>query len=619
MFLILNTLKETELSMISYKMTAKVNPTLSKTQSTETKDKPAKPCLPAGAAWGTRLMALLGLFLFTTSIAFGQSSKVSKDLQSMPSGTPTNVIIQYYNPPGKADATAASSVGATNSRALGLIKGARFSNMSPTAALKLVSLDPNVKYISPDRRLRGAMNFAASAVAADVAHSWGWDGTGIGIAVIDSGVNPVADLGGTKNSRIVYSQNFDPSNTVTSDLYGHGTHVAGIIAGDGTSSSCGNCNVLFRGIAPNANIINLRALDQNGLATDSTVIAAIQQAIALKATYNIRVINLSLGRGIFESYTTDPLTQAVEQAWNAGIVVVTAAGNYGRDNSSGNQGYGTITSPANDPYVITVGAMKTMGTATRADDLIATYSSKGPTMLDHVVKPDLVAPGNLIVSSLASSSDTLYGLYPANLVGIADYTSSNTGNISSTYYRLSGTSMAAPMVSGAAALLLQQNPSLTPDQVKARLMLTAYKAFPQTSSYTDPSTLITYTAQYDIFTVGAGYLDVAAALSDTNLAPATAGSALSPTAVYDPVTGQVSLVNGSAVVWGNSVVWGTAVVWGNSVIWGTNTSGQAVLWGNSVCWGTSTSTGFGVVWGSAVVWGNKTNSDAMTVAIGGDK
>src|SRR5207244_5670807 len=119
-------------------------------------------------------------------------------------------------------------------------------------------------------------------------------------------------------------------------------------------------------------------------------------------------LNLSLGRGVFESYKLDPLCQAVEQAWNAGIVVVVAAGNYGRDNSNNNNGYGTITSPGNDPYVITAGAMRTMGTPARADDLIATYSSKGPTMLDHVVKPDLVAPGNLIASDLASTTDPLY-------------------------------------------------------------------------------------------------------------------------------------------------------------------------------------------------------------------
>src|SRR5438309_857953 len=284
-------------------------------------------------------------------------------------------------------------------------------------------------------------------------------------------------------------------------------------------------------------------------------------------------------------------------------------------------GYGTITAPGNDPYVITVGAMKTMETASRADDLIATYSSKGPTMLDHVVKPDLVAPGNLIASDLASTTDTLYSAYPSNLIPIADYTTSNNSNTSSTYYRLSGTSMAAPMVSGAVALLLQQNPSLTPDQVKARLMKTAYKVFPQYSTYTDSSVTpnVTYTDQYDIFTVGAGYLDIAAALNNTDLAPATAGAAMSPIANYDATTGQVYLVMDNSVMWGSSVLWGSSVVWGSSVIWGSNATGQSVLWGSSVCWGSSTNVGFSVIWGSSVVWGIKTNSDAMTVAIGGEK
>ena len=107
--------------------------------------------------------------------------------------------------------------------------------------------------------------------------------------------------------------------------------------------------------------------------------------IELKSTYNIRVINLSLGRPVYESYTTDPLCQAVEAAWKAGIVVVVAAGNEGRNNTFGTSGYGLIASPGNDPYVITVGAMRTMGTAARTDDLIASYSSKGPTTIDHVV------------------------------------------------------------------------------------------------------------------------------------------------------------------------------------------------------------------------------------------
>jgi serine protease AprX len=167
-------------------------------------------------------------------------------------------------------------------------------------------------------------------------------------------------------------------------------------------------------MAPNANLINLMVLDQNGQSSDSIVIAAIDQAIALKSTYNIRLINLSLGRAVTESYKADPLCQAVEAAWKAGIVVVVAAGNDGRDNSVGEQGYGTIDAPGNDPYVITVGAMKAMDTYSRTDDLIASYSSKGPSLYDNVVKPDLVAPGNQVVSVEAAGNNTLFNNYPNN-------------------------------------------------------------------------------------------------------------------------------------------------------------------------------------------------------------
>src|SRR5258707_7870078 len=422
-----------------------------------TRKKPAGRDERHSAAWGKRFGVLI-VVLLAASWSTAQSSKLSRDLQALPSDATVSVVVQYYNPPTATDLYAAKGAGAGNGKGLGLVKAYGWT-LSRGQLSSLIRKDSNVKYISLDRSLQGAMNNAVPAVGADIAHSLGYDGTGVGVAVIDSGVNPVWDLtqtGASKVSRIVYSQNFDPSANTTSDLYGHGTHVAGIIAGNGGSSTCGNCNATFRGIAPNANIINLRALDQNGSATDSTVIAAIQQAIALKSQYNIRVINLSLGRGIFESYTLDPLCQAVEQAWKAGIVVVVAAGNYGRDNSANNNGYGTITAPGNDPYVITVGAMRTMGTPSRADDLIATYSSKGPSVLDHVVKPDLVAPGNLIISDLASTTDTLYNQYPANLVPVSEYTASNTGNVSATYYKLSGTSMAVRMLSAAAALLLHQ-------------------------------------------------------------------------------------------------------------------------------------------------------------------
>src|SRR6202035_5605359 len=154
----------------------------------------------------------------------------------------------------------------------------------------------------------------------------------------------------------------------TDDHYGHGEHVAGIIAGNGSRSSGPAYAFTFKGVAPGSQVINLRVLDQYGNGTDSAVISAIGRAIQLKTKYNIRIINLSLGRPVYESYKLDPLCQAVEQAWKAGIVVVVAAGNSGRDNSQNTSGYATITAPANDPYVITVGAMKTEGTTTRSDD-----------------------------------------------------------------------------------------------------------------------------------------------------------------------------------------------------------------------------------------------------------
>src|SRR5207302_9463160 len=216
---------------------------------------------------------------------------------------------------------------------------------------------------------------------------YGLDGTGVGVAIIDSGVFNHDDLQKSSGlgSRVVYSESFIPGDPSTNDAYGHGTHVAGIVAGNGHDSASGY-PTQYLGVAPNANIINLRVLDANGSGTDSQVIAAIQRAIQLKSTYNIRVINLSLGRSVYESYTLDPVCQAVEAAWKSGIVVVVAAGNAGRNNDYGRLGYATIQAPGNDHNVITVGAPKPNGTLQRRDDRVASFSSKGPTRLDHVVK-----------------------------------------------------------------------------------------------------------------------------------------------------------------------------------------------------------------------------------------
>ncbi|MGH9642648.1 MAG: S8 family peptidase [Terriglobales bacterium] len=541
----------------------------------------------------SRTVVLVVLALSAIASA-NNGNKIAPDLQGQ-TGT-VNIIVQFTVLPTTKQHQKVVSRGGKLKRKLDLVKGGAYS--MPASKLADLATDSQVVYISPDRGLNGAagnlsavLDYHTETVNAPYAWGAGLDGTGVGVAVIDSGIIDSPDLQG----RIIYSQSFlgNGSGGAT-DRFGHGSHVAVIIGGSGKKSSGNQYFYTFNGIAPNVNLIDLRVLDQNGQGTDSQVIAAIQTAISLKSTDKIRVMNLSLGRPVYESYALDPLCQAVEQAWQAGIVVVVSAGNYGRDNSFNNDGYATITSPANDPYVITVGAMKTMGTPSRADDLIATYSSKGPTLLDHIAKPDLVAPGNQIIS-LYKPALVLNQLYPGNEIPLSLYQTLGSTSASSNYYILSGTSMAAPMVSGTAALMLQQNSSLTPDQIKARLMKTAYKTFPQYSSYTDPASGITYTDQYDVFTVGAGYLDVQAALQSTDL---STGVARSPVVQYDPDTQTVYFVNDTFAVWGgNSPDWSSFAVWGGSVF----LNNQFAVWGGSAPWGNSTDTGFFAVWGGSTI------------------
>ena len=414
-------------------------------------------------------------------------SKLAADLANFPlnaDGT-VSVIIQFKQTP-KAHASEMAAQGGRLKFSFDHINGAAYR--IPVRMLVWLQNHPDVAYVSPDRPNKVASDDDIPAVEGDVARQqYGLDGTGIGVAIIDSGVFNHDDLQKSSGlgSRIVYSESFIPGDTSTNDAYGHGTHVAGIVAGNGRDSASGY-PTQYVGVAPNANIINLRVLDANGSGTDSQVIAAIQRAIQLKSTYNIRVINLSLGRNIYESYALDPVCQAVEAAWKAGIVVVVAAGNGGRNNSYGTQGYATIQAPGNDPNVITVGATKTNGTPGRLDDTVASYSSKGPTLLDHVVKPDLVAPGNRIVSLASPGSTLVTSLSNLNIQPITTCILGLLGNscttgLSGKYTRLSGTSMATPIVAGAAALMFQKDPTLTPDTIKARMMKTAWKGYPGNS------------------------------------------------------------------------------------------------------------------------------------------
>jgi len=266
-------------------------------------------------------------------------------------------------------------------------------------------------------------------------------GQGIGVAVIDSGIASHPDLG----NRIIASQNFNPNVIGTDDAYGHGTAVAGIIAGDGTAS-LGH----YIGVAPQANLINLRVNDGTGAAPTSAIMNAILWAVVNRNTYNIRVLNLSLQASVQESYRTSPIDAAVEYAWLKGLVVVVAAGNSGPNSA--------LYAPANDPYVITVGATDDQGTVSAADDALASFSSYGVTQ-DGFTKPDVVAPGRRIITTLASNSSFALN-YPGFMVGTQ-------------YIQVTGTSVAAPAVSGAAALYIESNPTVRPGQLKGVLLATS--------------------------------------------------------------------------------------------------------------------------------------------------
>jgi serine protease AprX len=547
-------------------------------------------------------LCALFVAVLATATAWAGHRKLSPELNDRLASLKTNppaplasdplveVIIQFRPGAKLTDGIKkVTGAGGLHKSRLDVINGGLFH--VPASMLSTLADDPDVTYISADRKTikLGKLDFIMDATNTTSIINMGYTGQGIGVAIIDSGVKTnhpdLANPGYSGGSRVVYSQSFIPGLDA-SDQYGHGTHVAGIIAGNGYVS--GNWML---GVASRANIVNLRVLDAFGAGTDSAVISAIQRAIQLKNTYNIRIINLSLGRRISESYTLDPLCQAVEQAWKAGIVVVVAAGNYGRDDTFNTDGYGTITAPGNDPYVITVGAMNTRATDTTSDDIMTSYSSKGPTLLDHVIKPDLVAPGNRIVSLLARGS-TLDTLYPQNQLSPSLYGS----NSSTAYYTfMSGTSMAAPIVSGSVALMLEYQPNLTPDQVKARLMKTATKTHPNYST-SQSSNGTPYTAQYDIFTVGAGILDTYDAMASNDV---PSGRALSPIAVRD-ASGNVRLQSDPSSMWGNSVIWEDSIVWGDSAF----LNGSSIIWGDSVVWGDSTLSGYSVIWSDSIIWGD---------------
>lgn len=321
--------------------------------------------------------------------------------------------------------------------------------------------------ISLDNIVRPTMSISDRAMAADQARACCGgllgallgtptvNGKGIGVAVVDSGIASHSALSG----KVVAAVNFATGETSTADEFGHGTHIAGIIAGNISYSPT---SLYKNGIAPGAHLINVRVLNGEGAGYTSDVIAGIQWVVANRTKYAIRVMNLSLGHPIQQPCTFDPLCLAAEDAAAHGLVVVASAGNSGKD-AEGRPVIGGISTPGNAPGVITVGALNTWNTVGRDDDTVASYSSRGPSRYDMILKPDVVAPGNKIVS-LEAAGSYLAKTYPSLHVA---------GSGTNAYRMMSGTSMAAAMVSGGAALLLQSTPSLTPRHVKVALQVTA--------------------------------------------------------------------------------------------------------------------------------------------------
>src|SRR5687767_3604613 len=394
---------------------------------------------------------VLAVAIAAPAVAGGQRAKLSLDLEERlkaPTGRAARVILSAT--PTDAE-TIASRHGLTIRKRLstGVVLDV------PEDRLAALAADGQVGHLSGDVPVARMMAVTTRATGADQVWAGigglpGYTGAGIGVAVIDSGVEQHKALKG----RVAAS--FDFVGRDGRDEYGHGTHVASIIAG--------NADADYPGMAPGAHIVSLRVLGPDGSGDTSDVVAAIDFAIANRARYNLRIINLSLGHPVFESWRDDPLCQAVERAVKAGMVVVASAGNFGKT-PDGRRILGGISSPGNSPSAITVAALNTKGTAFPSDDVVASYSSRGLTHIDGLLKPDLAAPGNRIVAAAAQGS-SLVTTFPERIVG---------GEGSNSFIEMSGTSMAAAAVSGAAALLLNVQPSLSPSQVKLALMAASHR------------------------------------------------------------------------------------------------------------------------------------------------
>ena len=459
-----------------------------------------------------------------------------------------------------------------------------------------VSLDAGVRILTqpPARDTSIKKRQAISRPASNYTSSRG----GMTVAIVDSGIAPHADL---PLSRIRAYKDFVTGGTTPVDNCGHGTHVAGIVAGSGAHS-----NGAYAGIAPDVDIVALRVLGDDCSGNTSDVIDALEWIGRHHATYQIKVVNISLGHAVLESVFTDPLVQAVERLSRKGVAVVTAAGNKGINPATGEPGYGGVGVPCNAPSAICVGSLDTKGSPEFADDAVSDSSSRGPTRFDLLAKPDLLAPGVNIVS-LAAKGSRLFQDFPELRVP------GSRGQ--SEYFTLSGTSMASPAVAATAALLLRQNRQLAVNTLKVALQFTS-RLLPLT----------------DVLTQGAGALNIPGAL--------TLAAAINPRAPHGKnwirhrLTASNLDASGNVIHWGRRIIYGDRFVrarsvethlarWDDTVVWAYDALAGNIVWGNAgddnIVWGNDETDNRvwgiddNIVWGNAdnIVWGNSADDNIV--------
>jgi serine protease AprX len=587
---------------------------------------------------------LLAVVLVTliTPAAFAQASGPGEKLDSVLrlrarqlSGR-SRVIVEFSGDP---DVLVFGSRSTSARRLAHRLHAAEVDNVD----LSAVAADPRVARVMLDRPVFATLERTGLTVAATVSRQeFGVTGKGIGVAVIDSGIkgnhNDLQSQSYWGSDRVAHFRDFTNGSggswSYPFDEYGHGTHVAGIIAGNGYESGGKR-----KGMAPGAKLVGLKVLDQDGQGYVSDVIAAIDYAISVKNTYNIRVINLSVASGVYESFWLDPLTLAAKRAVDAGIVFVASAGNAGRDGS--NQALsGGITSPGNAPWVLTVGATNEQSTSRRSDDTIGTFSSRGPTWIDFAAKPDLVAPG-VSIESLADPHSTLYYTLPSKLIA------GKYDTWYKPYLSLTGTSMAAPVVAGTVALMLEANPALTPNAVKAILQYTA-QARPEEHELSQGTGIVNARGAIRMarfFGSPTSGLGEMGDLIQGEWAPwsrqiiwgnyrVTGGVPLPGSSAWTLGLrwGVMEAPAGTPVVWGarladnvvwsttrdesGNLMWSTASVEGTNIVWSTVRADAAnIVWSTAanIVWSTGTnivwSTGSNIVWstGSNIVWSTVNN------------